>query len=129
MPRVTTHADSPEPRIRSTIRLELGTRICLLVALLLLVLAGYFYWTPLSAPTSNGPMFDCQSAFNPPSANFNKSACSNINEIYQFRAGAALAAGLVLALAGTLLFGVTRMKRAPRSAPSTDGATTDGDSD
>ncbi|MET0930131.1 MAG: hypothetical protein ABWX74_11465 [Aeromicrobium sp.] len=117
---MTTPTESPEPRTRSTIRLRLGSRISVLVALLLLVAAAYFYWTPLSAPTANGPMFDCQSAFDPPSADFNQNACSNINEIYQFRAGAALAAALILALVGTLLFGVTRVERAARSADPID---------
>lgn len=100
-------SEDAEPRDTRR-RPQLGTKICLLVALLFLVAAAWFYWTPLSAPTTNGPLLDCKSAFKPPADTFSKNACSNINEIYQFRALISLIGAVLVASAGAALFGFAR---------------------
>src|SRR5215207_1718699 len=94
MHSMPTEDTTTQSRIGS---LRLGTKICLIVALMLLVASAFLFWTPLSAPTSNGSLFDCKSAYAPPRDDFSKAACGNINEIYQFRAAMFLAGGLLLA--------------------------------
>lgn len=91
-------------------RLATGVRVCLLLAVLALLAAIYYYWVPLVID-GRGGMFGCGSAANPPTEDFPKAACGDLPSIYRMRALAFLEASLVLALIGSLLFGLRLRRR------------------
>lgn len=85
--------------------------LVLLVAALFLVAAVYYYFVPVHVSSKEG-VFGCGSGSNPPSANkdgFQYGACQKTAVVNQFRTYAFLAAAVLTALAGYMLF------RAPRT--------------
>lgn len=98
---------SNENDSRTVLSPTTGSKICLLIAVVFLVGAAYFLWVPIAVPGSNG-RFGCQSAFNPPTDQFPKNVCGTINQLYQIRAAAFLAAGILTGSLGIAFFGVNR---------------------
>lgn len=100
----------------------LGTRVCLLVAGLFVVLAVYLLLAPLQVVTAQGNRFDCGSAINGPDTKFASGICGSTNSIRTAQATAAGVAALVLAGGGFLAFGtVRRTQAAPRRVRSSEG--------
>lgn len=85
-----------------------GTKVSILIGLVLLTLAAYWYWTPLSFPATNGQIFGCGSAASPPTDAFPKNVCRTLPEEFQKRALFTAIAGLLVALLGSALFGFER---------------------
>lgn len=112
----TVADDAPEHRTR--LGLTTGSKVCILIALGLLLTAAYFFWAPLSVPSGNGP-FVCQTAASPPGDDFAQSICSTITDRYLLRAALTAAAAVTVTVAGLALFGFTR-----RTVAATDPAAT-----
>jgi hypothetical protein len=100
----------PETRLvtRTVFVLNRGVRLCWLIAVLLLVLAGWRLVAPIEIQSSEGPMFSCGSAIHPPAGDFQRNVCGRLAEGRQLETGFAAGAGLVLAIGGLLTFGLTR---------------------
>ncbi len=90
---------------------SVGTRICFLLAALLLVLAGYLLLAPLERPSSQGPPFGCGTALHPPSDSFARAVCGGLNRQHAMQSGAVAAGAVVLAGGGLLAFGPIRRRR------------------
>lgn len=103
---------------RTVLRLRTGSKICVLIALVLLVLAAYFFWTPLTLPRPDGGLFGCGSAANPPSDPFPKGVCVDLPTMYRFRALAALGSALLVGGVGIAFFGAEREFETRRVAAS-----------
>lgn len=102
-----------DPQTRTVVTFTLGTKICLLIALLFVVASVYFYFVPItSVRTATGAVFGCGSAASPSTGNFADGTCSRIAESYKYRALAWLAGALVMAVVGLLFFGVDRRTEA-----------------
>jgi len=97
----------------------IGTRICLLLAALALLMGLYLLVSPLERPTAQGPPFDCGTAAAPASGDFARAVCGDINERRQLQAGAFGVAALVLGGGGWLAFGPA-WRRGPRGAAFED---------
>lgn len=119
-----------DPQTRTVVTFTLGTKICLLIALLFVIASVYFYFVPItSVRTATGAVFGCGSAASPSTGNFADGTCSRIAESYKYRALAWLAGALVMAVVGLLFFGVDRRTEArkPRGRDS-QGETADAQS-
>ena len=113
-----TTTERRQVRIPST-----GTRICLLLAALLLVVAAYFVLSPLMVTTASGSSWNCGTAMNPPSDQFGSGLCGQLNSSYLARGIAALAAAIVTGVGGLLLFGTVPRTEHQLPAPAeNDGA-------
>lgn len=107
------------PEHRTIYGLAVGSKVCVLLALGMLLVAAYFYFEPLTLASSNGP-FRCASAANPPGDAFSQNVCSAVTDRYQLRALLATVAAVVTAVLGTAMFGITRRERTPRADASLD---------
>lgn len=87
--------------------LSTGARICLMIAGLLLVLAGYVFFSGIqrTIPGGNGFPFLCGSAASPPTEDFPKSACGYENQNRQYEAAAYVVSALIIGGGGLLTFG------------------------
>lgn len=88
--------------------LSTGTKICLIIAALLALAAAYVYLVPINLVASDGKLFGCGSAANPPTDPFPSSICGTGPTVYAYRAYALLAAAAVVAAAGYAFFGTHR---------------------
>lgn len=89
-----------------------GTRVCLLLAVLAVVMGVYLLVSPLERPTSQGPPFDCGTALAPASGGFADAVCGDINLRRQLQGGAFGVVALVLAGGGLICFGPAWRRRA-----------------
>jgi hypothetical protein len=107
--------------------LAVGTRVCLLLAALAVVMAVYLLVSPLERPTSQGPPFDCGTALTPPSSGFAEAVCGDLNLRRQLQGGAFGVAALVLAGGGLVAFGPAwrRRLRGPTYDDDPDGVAAD----
>ena len=90
---------------------SVGTRVCLLVAGLLLIAAGYLLLAPLERVASAGPPFDCGTALAPAGGDFARAVCGDLNQRQRLQAGALLLMAVTLAGGGRLAFGPVRRRR------------------
>ena len=107
----------------------LGTRICLLLAALAVLMVVYLLVSPLEQPTSQGPPFDCGTAVAPASGGFADVVCGDVSLRRQLQAGAFGLAAVVLAGGGWLAFGPA-WRRRPAGATfeeDQDGVRADAD--
>ena len=74
-------SESARKETRTVTSPATGSKVCLIIAAVLLVAAGYFYWVPVSRITSTGAAFGCRSAANPPTDIFPKVTCGTINRV------------------------------------------------
>ncbi len=91
--------------------LSVGTRVCLLVAGLFVIAAGYLLLAPLERASASGPPFDCGTALAPAGGDFARSVCGDLNSRRQLQTGAVLLGALVLAGGGRVAFGPVRRAR------------------
>lgn len=108
---------------RVSVRLRLGTKICLLVGLSLLAVAAYFYYEPLHTVSNTGGIFGCGSASDVPTDGFAKGVCGNLADVSKLRTFLFGGIGLMIVILGSLFFGVSRTEvpRTPRGYISEDG--------
>ncbi len=103
---------------RAVLSLSLGARISLVVAVLLLIVAAYLFWGPITHDVPNGFPAKCGSAAKPPHDTLGKAVCGSANDIRLAQSLAVLAAAVVVAVGGLLSFGVRHVPpRHTRSAP------------
>jgi hypothetical protein len=93
---------------RSVVVVSTGARICVLIALLMVVLAGYLFWSPLEKPTKQGIPFGCSTAASPPSDQFPKTVCGKLNERRRMQAGFLVLGAVVVGVGGVIAFGTAR---------------------
>lgn len=93
---------------RTVVTLSTGARVGAVVAVVLLVVAGYLLWSPIQLYPSEGFPIRCGTAANPPTDELGKAACGSVNLIRQWQAGAVAAAGVVVALGSVYAFGTRR---------------------
>ena len=93
-------------RLRS-VSLATGSRVCVLLGLLLLVVAAYLYWAPIgAAPPQEGFPARCGTAADPPSESLGRAVCGVANDVRRSQALTAVGGAVVLLVIGPLLFGV-----------------------
>jgi hypothetical protein len=97
--------------------LSVGTRVCLLVAGLLVIVAGYLLVTPLERVGSEGPPFDCGTALAPAGGDFARGVCGDLNQRRLLQGGTVLLLAIGLAGGGRLAFGPPRRRRRPDWEP------------
>lgn len=93
-----------------------GSRVALVVAASLLVLAAYFMLAPVFMETSNG-WFPCGSALSGPEDEFTANTCRNATDAHLAKALAAVALAVVVGVGGLVSFGgdrTTEIRREPR---------------
>ena len=115
--------DSPA-ETRTIVALPRGARLGMVLSVLLLVLAGYLFWSPIQlAPTAGFPVM-CGSAAAPPTDDLGKAACGDVNLIRLWQAGAVALAALVVAVGSVYTFGVVRRREALLGSVSPTASTT-----
>jgi hypothetical protein len=103
-------------------RLTSATKVSLLVAVSLLVVALYLLVVPIAMPTSQG-VFGCGSALRPPTAPFAVGVCQDVPRIYQLRSATVGLLALVVGLGGWFFFRQPRTElRAGSSADAAEPA-------
>lgn len=93
---------------RSIVTLSVGARVGATIALLLLVGAAYFLWSPIQLYPAEGFPIMCGTGARLPGDNLGTAACGQINQIRQWQAGSLAAAALAVAAGSIYAFGVTR---------------------
>jgi hypothetical protein len=114
----------PEDGTRTVLTLSIGARVGAVIALLLLVGAGYLLWSPIQLYPSDGFPIMCGTAANPPADELGGAACGDVNRIRQWQAGTVAVAALVVAAGALYAFGLRR--RTERLIGSEDSTPTDG---
>ena len=114
----------PEDGTRTVLTLSVGARVGAVIALLLLVGAGYLLWSPIQLYPSDGFPIMCGTAANPPADELGGAACGDVNRIRQWQAGTVAVAALVVAAGALYAFGLRR--RTERLIGSEDPTPTDG---
>jgi hypothetical protein len=83
----------------------LGSKLSVLAALLLLVVAVYFLLSPAQVRAKGGPTFDCGTAVSGPTTLFAKGICGSANDARRAKAYAGGAAALLVGVGGVVCFG------------------------
>jgi hypothetical protein len=83
----------------------LGSKLSVLVALLLLVMAVYFLLSPAQVRAKGGRAFDCGTAISGPATSFAEGICGSANEARRAKAYAGGAAALLVGVGGVVCFG------------------------
>ena len=120
---MTEHDDADDDSTRTVLSLSTGARIGLVLALVLLVAAGYLLWSPIQLYPPQGFPIKCGSGAVPPDNDLGTAACGSVNVIRQWQAGGVAAAAVLVGLGSIYAFGVRRRResligsdRAKRSA-------------
>jgi len=93
---------------RTIVTLSVGARVGMVLALLLLIVAAYLFWSPIQLyPSATFPV-KCGTAASPPGDNLGQAACGDVNMIRQWQAAGFVGAAIVLAVGCVLAFGVHR---------------------
>lgn len=90
-----------------------GAQLCVLIAVVVLVAAGYYLLTPVQVSSQNGRPFDCGTVMSGPSTQFAKGICGRANDVAGYRAAALGLAALVIGVGGFLVFGFGRREDLP----------------
>jgi hypothetical protein len=97
-----------EEGTRTVVTLSVGARVGAVIALLLLVGAGYLLWSPIQLYPSDGFPITCGTGARLPGDDLGAAACGKVNQIRQWQAGSLAAAALVVAAGSVYAFGVSR---------------------
>lgn len=87
---------------------SLGAKLAVTVAVLLVVLAGYLFYSPIQYHGSTDIPVRCGSAASPVKSRFIQGYCGDLNSIRRDQAIGVLIAALVVAAGGIIAFGVSR---------------------
>ena len=105
---------------RTVFVLNRGARLCLLIAALLLVFAGWLLFSPIDIQSREGPMFNCGSAIRPPVDTFQRNVCGRLAQGRQLETGFVAGAGLITAVGGLFVFGAARRTEQVRAEADED---------
>ena len=96
-----------------------GAKFAILAAIPLIVLGVIYLISPITdIRTTSGAVFSCGNAISPPSNKFNANICGDINSAYMFRGLLTIVAGILVGVAGIVLFGSAKAS-APTNATYT----------
>ncbi len=98
-------------------RLPTGSKVSLLLALVLLVVAIYLLIVPIAMPTSQG-VFGCGSALQPPTDQFAAGICQDVPQVNQLRSATMAVLALIVGAGGLVLFGAGRGAERPAADPT-----------
>jgi hypothetical protein len=115
-----SHSDSTTRLVRVP---TLGSKLSILAALLLLVLAVYFLLSPAQVRARGGRAFDCGTAVSGPATSFAEGICGGANEARRAKAYAGGAAALLVGVGGVVCFGFQSRRetaRLPAREPDAD---------
>lgn len=94
-----------------------GAKLCLMIAVVVVVGAVYFLLAPVQVNSQSGRTFDCGSVMSGPSSAFAKGICGKANDLAGYRAAALGVGALIIGVGGFLVFGFERREeRAGRTA-------------
>ena len=99
-----------ESGMRMVVTLSVGARVGATLALLLLVGAGYLFWSPIQLYPVDGFPILCGTATDVPDNDLGTAACGDVNEIRQWQAGSLVVAAAVVALGSVYAFGIQRRR-------------------
>lgn len=95
-----------------------GARVCLMVAVLLILWAVYFMIAPIQVIAANGRQFDCGTAVAGPTSKFATGICGSANSGNSKKALLLGAGAIVVGVGGFLTFGVDRREQSVRRRPA-----------
>jgi hypothetical protein len=98
----------------------LGSKLSVLAALLLLVLAVYFLLSPAQVRARGGRAFDCGTAVSGPDTAFAEGICGSANDARRAMAYASGAAALLVGVGGVVCFGFQSRRETARWIRSPD---------
>lgn len=101
-----------EDGTRTVVTLPVGARVGAIIALVLLVGAGYLLWSPIQLYPSDGFPIMCGSGAQLPADALGIASCGKVNEIRQWQAGSMAVAALIVAAGSVYAFGLRRRKEA-----------------
>ena len=108
---MTEHVDDTrDDGTRTVVSLSTGARVGIVLALVLLVAAGYLLWSPIQLYPPQGFPIKCGSAAAPPDNELGTAACGSINVIRQWQAGGLAAAAVLVGVGSIYAFGVRRRR-------------------
>jgi hypothetical protein len=108
---MTEHVDDArEDGTRTVMSLSTGARVGIVLALVLLVGAGYLLWSPIQLYPASGFPIMCGTGVVPPADDLGTAACGEVNVIRQWQAGRLAAAAALVALGSIYAFGVRRRR-------------------
>lgn len=93
---------------RTVVSSSTGARIGLMVALIVLIVAGYLLWSPIQLYPAEGFPTKCGMAAAPPRDDLGRAICGDIHVIRQWQAGTLAVIAAVIALGSFYVFGVNR---------------------
>lgn len=106
-----------------------GTKVVLLVGLVIIIAAIYAALMPLNVRAADGTDFGCGSAVNPNNSAFGKNYCKDVDRGGQYRAVAVAASGLGVIGVGAFLFGFDTTTRTRNARPGFDDGYDDDEDD
>ena len=110
-----TDSDSRSDSTTRLVRVPtLGSKLSVLAALLLLVLAVYFLLSPAQVRAKGGRAFDCGTAVSGPATSFAEGICGGANEARRAKAYAGGAAALLVGVGGVVCFGFQSRRETAR---------------
>ena len=121
---MTEHVDDTrDDATRTVMSLSIGARVGVVLALVLLVGAGYLLWSPIQLYPPEGFPIKCGSAAVPPDNELGTAACGSINVIRQWQAGGLAAAAVLVGAGSIYAFGVRRRRESliGRDRPTQSG--------
>lgn len=108
---MTEHVDDTrDDDTRTVMSLSTGARAGIVLALVLLVAAGYLLWSPIQLYPPEGFPIKCGSAAVPPDNELGTAACGSVNVIRQWQAGGLAAAAVLVGVGSIYAFGVRRRR-------------------
>lgn len=96
------------PETRETLSPSVGAKLCLMVAVLFAIAAGYFLLSPVQVTTSSGQAFGCGTALDGPKTQFAVGICGSANTAAKDKAIAIGLGAAVVGVGGLLVFGPSR---------------------
>lgn len=106
------------PAHRSVLSLNVGARIGVVIAALMLVFAGFHLWAPVDITGRGGAQFNCGSVINPPSGTLQVATCGSVIDRQRMIVVFTAIGALVLAVGSIYAFGTGRRHARRLPAPS-----------
>lgn len=101
-----------EDGTRTVVTLSVGARVAAIIALVLLVGAGYLLWSPIQLYPTDGFPIMCGSGAQLPGDALGTASCGKVNEIRQWQAGSLAVAAFIVAVGSVYAFGLRRRREA-----------------
>lgn len=110
-----------DPADRTIVSLKLGARIGMVIAALMLVVAGYHLWAPVDITGRGGLQFKCGSVIHPPSGALQVSTCGGVIDRQRMIVVFTAIGAFVVAAGSIYAFGTNRRRESRLPIPSEPG--------